>query len=77
VQLNAGSAGAPLYHLELEPRGALPDWQSGDLVQVAAPADPSRPREYSIASIPPMAACICWCACIRMAMAATAWPRAG
>ncbi|NYE58881.1 sulfite reductase (NADPH) flavoprotein alpha-component [Duganella sp. 1224] len=53
VRLNAGSAGAPIYHLELEPaNGALPAWQSGDLVQVAAPADPSRAREYSIASIP-------------------------
>jgi sulfite reductase (NADPH) flavoprotein alpha-component len=53
VQLNPGSAGAPVYHLELEPEdGAPADWQSGDLVQVAAPADPSRPREYSIASIP-------------------------
>ena len=50
--LNPGSAGAPVYHLELEPAaGALPDWQSGDLVQVAAPAEPERPREYSIASI--------------------------
>jgi sulfite reductase (NADPH) flavoprotein alpha-component len=53
VQLNAGSAGAPVYHLELEPAdGVLPAWQSGDLVQIAAPADPSRAREYSIASIP-------------------------
>jgi sulfite reductase (NADPH) flavoprotein alpha-component len=53
VQLNPGSAGAPVYHLELEPQdGVLPEWQSGDLVQVAAPADPSRAREYSIASIP-------------------------
>ncbi len=53
-QLNHGSAGAPIYHLELEPMAgvALPDWQSGDLVQVAAPAEPDRPREYSIASIP-------------------------
>lgn len=53
-QLNPGSAGAPIYHLELEPMVgvALPDWQSGDLVQVAAPAEPDRPREYSIASIP-------------------------
>ncbi|WP_374581933.1 sulfite reductase subunit alpha [Pseudoduganella sp.] len=52
--LNPGSSGAPIYHLELEPAAgaALPDWQSGDLVQVAAPADPERPREYSIASIP-------------------------
>jgi len=53
-QLNPGSAGAPIYHLELEPTPGqpLPAWQSGDLVQVAAPADPDRPREYSIASIP-------------------------
>ncbi len=52
--MNPGSAGAPIYHLELEAAGdaALPDWQSGDLVQIAAPADPGRPREYSIGSIP-------------------------
>ena len=53
AELNPGSAGAPVYHLELTPLGGLlPDWQSGDLVQIAAPAEPSRPREYSIASIP-------------------------
>ncbi len=51
--LNPGSAGAPVYHVELLPgNDALPAWQSGDLVQVAAPADPDHPREYSIASIP-------------------------
>ncbi|KQN75355.1 oxidoreductase [Duganella sp. Leaf61] len=52
--LNPGSAGAPVYHLELSQPGALKaaDWQSGDLVQVSAPAEPDRPREYSIASIP-------------------------
>ncbi|NRR32854.1 flavodoxin domain-containing protein [Oxalobacteraceae bacterium] len=51
--MNPGSAGAALYHLELEPQiGALPLWESGDLVQVAAPAEPGRPREYSIASVP-------------------------
>ena len=51
--LNPGSAGNAIYHVELAPvSGSLPDWQSGDLVQVAAPADPSQPREYSIASIP-------------------------
>jgi len=52
-KLNPGSAGAPIYHLELEPLEGtpLPSWESGDLVQVAAPADPERPREYSIASI--------------------------
>ena len=51
--LNPGSAGAPLFHLELVPAdGPLPSRQSGDLVQVAAPAEPERPREYSIASLP-------------------------
>jgi len=53
VCVNPGSAGAPLYHLELMPQqGALPVWESGDLVQIAAPAAPEQPREYSIASIP-------------------------
>jgi sulfite reductase (NADPH) flavoprotein alpha-component len=52
VLLNPGSAGAPVYHIELTPPAGLPDWQSGDLVQIAAPAEPDRPREYSIASIP-------------------------
>ncbi|MYM38314.1 sulfite reductase subunit alpha [Duganella qianjiadongensis] len=53
VCVNPGSAGAPLYHLELVPQqGALPLWESGDLVQIAAPAAPEQPREYSIASIP-------------------------
>ena len=51
--LNPGSAGGAIYHVELAPvEGSLPDWQSGDLVQVTAPAEPSQPREYSIASIP-------------------------
>jgi len=52
VLLNPGSAGAPVYHIELAPPATLPAWQSGDLVQIAAPAEPDRPREYSIASIP-------------------------
>ncbi len=52
--LNPGSGGGPIYHLELRPAGeqALPAWEAGDLVQVAPPADPERPREYSIASVP-------------------------
>jgi sulfite reductase (NADPH) flavoprotein alpha-component len=51
--LNPGSAGGPTYHLELEPAsGERADWASGDLVQVRAPGDPQRPREYSIASVP-------------------------
>ena len=52
-QINQGSAGAALYHIELEPlEGAALDWCSGDLVQIAPPSDPQRAREYSIASIP-------------------------
>jgi sulfite reductase (NADPH) flavoprotein alpha-component len=51
--MNPGSAGEPLYHLELEaPAGLVPQWLSGDLAQIAAPEQPSRPRDYSIASIP-------------------------
>lgn len=51
--LNPGSQGEPLYGLDLVPEsGALPDWASGDLVQVFVPTEPDRPREYSIASLP-------------------------
>lgn len=51
--LNPGSAGAPVFHLELTPAGgALPAWESGDLAQIVTPDDPEHPREYSIASIP-------------------------
>ncbi|HEY4068050.1 MAG TPA: sulfite reductase subunit alpha [Burkholderiaceae bacterium] len=49
--LNEGSAGHPLFQLELgAPPGAR--WEAGDLLQVLAPGDPARPREYSIASLP-------------------------
>jgi sulfite reductase (NADPH) flavoprotein alpha-component len=49
--LNAGSSGGPCFHIELQgPAGAA--WEAGDLVQVLAPDDPDRPREYSIASLP-------------------------
>ncbi|HTJ96931.1 MAG TPA: sulfite reductase subunit alpha [Rhodocyclaceae bacterium] len=52
-QLNPGSSGAPLFHLELVPAsGPLPNWQSGDLVQIQVPADTTRPRDYSISSLP-------------------------
>lgn len=52
-QLNAGSAGAPVFHLALAPSsGALPHWASGDLAQIRLASDPQRPRDYSIASIP-------------------------
>jgi len=50
--LNAGSAGAPVFHLGLTPpAGAVPHWASGDLVQIAVASDPTRPRDYSIASL--------------------------
>jgi sulfite reductase (NADPH) flavoprotein alpha-component len=54
AQRNAGSAGAPVFHLELQPADGrtLPAWQSGDLAQILAPADADRARDYSIASIP-------------------------
>jgi sulfite reductase (NADPH) flavoprotein alpha-component len=53
-QVNSGSVGDPLFHLELEPAPgvALPAWESGDLVQVQVPVGQARPREYSVASIP-------------------------
>lgn len=51
--LNPGSQGAPLYEVELLPvQHALPHWEAGDLAQVRVAADASRPREYSIASLP-------------------------
>jgi sulfite reductase (NADPH) flavoprotein alpha-component len=50
--LNPGSAGNPVFHIELAPpRDACPEWQAGDLVQILAPADRNRARDYSIASI--------------------------
>ncbi|MDQ1832540.1 sulfite reductase subunit alpha [Massilia scottii] len=49
--LNPGSAGAPVYRIDLRPAaGDLPGWEAGDLVQVSAPGEPDYPREYSIAS---------------------------
>ncbi|HEY6773993.1 MAG TPA: sulfite reductase subunit alpha [Oxalicibacterium sp.] len=51
--LNPGSAGGPVFHLELEAIDGEPaQWEAGDLVQILAPADPQKPREYSVASIP-------------------------
>ena len=50
--LNPGSEGGPVYRLELVPEDSDHcRWQSGDLLQVLVPADPARPRDYSIASI--------------------------
>lgn len=51
--LNPGSQGGPVYLLDWQPQsGALPRWESGDLVSLAVPADPQRSRDYSIASVP-------------------------
>jgi sulfite reductase (NADPH) flavoprotein alpha-component len=51
--LNPGSTGSPLFELCLAPAsGALPTWESGDLVQIQIPEDEARPRDYSIASMP-------------------------
>ena len=58
--LNPGSAGWPVYHLELEPLPGGPKWESGDIVQTLAVTWPehvagvgdARPREFSIASEP-------------------------
>lgn len=53
THLNPDSAGAATFHLELEAIGdTATSWEAGDLVQVLAPDDTQRPREYSIASIP-------------------------
>ncbi len=51
--LNLGSQGGPLYQLDWVAAAgeALPHWESGDLVSLCVPADPDRPRDYSIASI--------------------------
>ncbi|RSZ34345.1 MULTISPECIES: sulfite reductase subunit alpha [unclassified Variovorax] len=52
TRLNPGSAGGPVFHLGLVPQaGAMPNWASGDLAQVAVASDPARPRDYSIASV--------------------------
>lgn len=52
--LNPGSVGAPVFHVELRSvdGGPPPDWHSGDLVQVLAPGDDVKPRDYSIGSLP-------------------------
>ncbi|WP_219210026.1 sulfite reductase subunit alpha [Variovorax boronicumulans] len=52
--LNPGSEGGPVFHLGLRPpAGVALHWQSGDLAQIALADDPGRPRDYSIASLPP------------------------
>jgi len=51
--LNPGSAGAPLFELELGvPLDA--SWQAGDVLEIVPPGQPlaTQPRAYSIASLP-------------------------
>lgn len=51
-RLNAGSAGAPVYHLAfVPPTGTAAEWESGDVAQITIASDPGRPRDYSISSI--------------------------
>lgn len=51
--LNPGSAGNPLFEVELvPPPGATPPWEAGDLLQVRVAGADVRPRDYSIASLP-------------------------
>lgn len=55
--LNAGSVGAAVHLVELEAAmGAdnipMPAWESGDLLELYPPFDATRPRLYSIASLP-------------------------
>ncbi|WP_263260341.1 PepSY domain-containing protein [Pseudomonas entomophila] len=51
--LNPGSAGAPLFLLELAPPAGA-HWEAGDLLEVIPPGQPlaTQPRAYSIASLP-------------------------
>ena len=53
THLNPGSQGGAVYLLEWAPEhGALPQWESGDLVSLCPPGDPDTPRDYTIASVP-------------------------
>lgn len=53
--LNAGSPGAPVHHLVLQPLEAGARWQAGDVARLHLPAQDGEPaawREYSLASLP-------------------------
>ncbi|MDA7415761.1 NADPH cytochrome P450 oxidoreductase family protein [Xenophilus arseniciresistens] len=53
--LNAGSPGAPVHHLVLQPLDAGAHWQAGDVVRIHLPAREGQAaawREYSLASLP-------------------------
>jgi sulfite reductase (NADPH) flavoprotein alpha-component len=50
--LNDGSVGGPVYRLSFTAQSQPgPAWQSGDLARLHIADDPTRPRDYSIASI--------------------------
>ena len=53
--LNAGSTGAPVHHVVLQPLDASAHWQAGDVIRLHIPAHGGQPaawREYSLASLP-------------------------
>lgn len=50
--LNPGSEGGAVYRLNFTACEPGADWQSGDLVEVSLPGNDTRPRAYSIASVP-------------------------
>lgn len=53
THLNPGSQGGAVYLLDWVPEGgALPQWESGDLVSLCPPGEPDTPRDYTIASVP-------------------------
>lgn len=52
-QLNPGSTGAPIFEVAFAlPPGQAVHWESGDIAQISVASDPTRPRDYSMASIP-------------------------
>ncbi|CAG9169518.1 sulfite reductase subunit alpha [Cupriavidus respiraculi] len=45
--LNPGSAGAPAFHLSLEPEdGAMPAWQAGDIAEIGPRHAPAQVRQW-------------------------------
>ena len=50
--LNAGSAGAPCFHVALAPVSGSAQWQAGDVLALQLPGEPPVLRDYSIASLP-------------------------
>lgn len=53
TQLNAPVSETPLWRVVLEPAGAMPDWQAGDIAGVQIPAEGGPAlRSYSVASVP-------------------------